>query len=176
MEILVGLGDFQPYCKQLPDPVITMPLINRRKRRWFQRSKLLFPFYKPKQLNYFVVVHPINVFDKSGNYLFTIPAGFKTDLASIPGIIRWRHNPVGATILAAIVHDYLYRTVTQAWRGRKWADDFFLEIMAATNVEKQERLEVYYGVRAGGWASYQKQSKRKRTKPKQKSIKLKKVA
>lgn len=78
----------------------------------------------------------------------TVPAGFKTDLASIPRFF-WRVLPqVGKYDAAAVVHDYLYRNngVT-----RLEADDVLLEAMGVLNVPAWQRSIIYAGVRVGGW-------------------------
>jgi hypothetical protein len=143
--------DFEPYCKTLPDPFLFRPLKNRRP----------IPFWRfwKRQRNYFEIIHPITVIVDSKDK-FGIPAGFKTDLASIPGLARAIIPVVDSHLLAAVVHDFLYREVTQSWRGREFADTFFLRIMKETNVPKTQRVIIYSSVRAGGWASYQR-SKRK---------------
>lgn len=92
---------------------------------------------------------------------FTIPAGFQTDLASIPRTLRATYPVVDSHMVAAVVHDFLYRETAQAYRGRKWADRFFLRLMKETRVPAMTRNPVYWGVKIGGWASYQKNKREK---------------
>ena len=56
----------------------------------------------------------------------TVPAGFMTDLASVPRCFRWAVGRVGPYLEAAIVHDYLYASIRaeherdrkrEAWPG-----------------------------------------------------------
>ena len=77
-----------------------------------------------------------------------VPAGFKTDLASIPQFLWSVLPPVGRYDRAAVVHDYLYR-----FNGctRKEADDVLFEAMAVLGVRATQRWTIYAGVRAGGW-------------------------
>ena len=42
----------------------------------------------------------------------TIKAGFITDCGSIPRWYRWRLNPVGKFLIAFLVHDILYASVS----------------------------------------------------------------
>lgn len=43
------------------------------------------------------------------NKSYTVPKGFKTDLASIPRGFRWLVEGVDYTRRPAVLHDYLYR-------------------------------------------------------------------
>ena len=78
---------------------------------------------------------------------FTVPAGFVTDLASVP---RW---PVvyllagGTANEASVVHDFLYTTrpVTRAL-----ADAVLKEASAVTGVPAWRRWLMWIGVRVGG--------------------------
>lgn len=84
---------------------------------------------------------------------FMIPAGFRTDLASIPWYLRWLpgFSPTGLHRLAAILHDYLY---TVQDRTRAEADALFLEAMEACGVGPVLRKSLYAGVRIGGWLTW----------------------
>jgi hypothetical protein len=78
----------------------------------------------------------------------TVPAGFKTDLASIPRGL-WNILPKsGRYDRAAVVHDFLYATngVT-----RKQADQVLSEAMTYLKVPAWQRRLIYAGVRVGGW-------------------------
>jgi hypothetical protein len=85
-----------------------------------------------------------------------IPAGFITDLASIPRAlhavipVNGRHRP------AAILHDYLY--VVQD-RSRKAADSLFLEAMELGGVRWTQRYVMYHAVRVGGWLPWMRNEK-----------------
>jgi len=79
-----------------------------------------------------------------------IPAGFQTDLASIPQALWSVLPPMGKYDAAAVVHDYLYqlapRQVTRAQ-----ADGVLRDAMAELGVSAWQRWAIYLGVRAGGW-------------------------
>lgn len=84
--------------------------------------------------------------------LITVPAGFITDFASIPKPLWGLLPPTGIYGKAAVLHDYLYRTVGICSRGA--ADGVFLEAMEALGVGWLTRWIMYTGVRAGGHWSY----------------------
>ena len=83
----------------------------------------------------------------------TVPAGFVTDLASIPGAIWNILSPVGAYDAAAVVHDLLYRrgTVDESPVQRVDADRVLREGMEALGVRRWQQWTIYAGVRVGGW-------------------------
>ena len=77
-----------------------------------------------------------------------VPAGFVTDLASIPRPARALISPNGASRRAAVLHDWLYclRAGT-----RSEADALFLEALEAEGVGWITRRTMWLAVRAGGW-------------------------
>ena len=79
---------------------------------------------------------------------YGIPAGFITDLASIPAILRPLFNPNDDGRKAAVLHDSRY-CIKQG--SRKDADDLFLEALERCGVGFFRRWAMYAGVRAGGW-------------------------
>lgn len=82
-----------------------------------------------------------------------VPAGFGTDLASIPQVL-WSVLPkVGKWDLAAVVHDYLYQT---GGCTRTQADAVLREAMIVSGVAGRRRFEIYWGVRLGGWVAWNK--------------------
>ena len=98
--------------------------------------------------------------------LILVPAGFVTDLASVPRIVWSFYPPDGPWAKAAVIHDFLYFTKgTGEWHGRagitrstpysrKDADDILKEAMADRRVGKWEQLVIWLSVRlggAGGW-------------------------
>lgn len=83
--------------------------------------------------------------------LITVPALFYTDFASVPrlGVIYamlgdMAHEP-------AVVHDWLYYS---AFTPRDVADKVLLEAMGVINIPWWRKWPIYWGVRAGGWASW----------------------
>jgi len=83
-----------------------------------------------------------------------VPAGFRTDFASVPRIF-WRIvPPVGLYGKAAVIHDYLYATKS---RTRAEADAIFLEAMEVLGVPKFQREVMYRAVRIGGGGGWGKE-------------------
>jgi hypothetical protein len=119
---------------------------------------------------------PLQYFPAAGGTI-TVPAGFVTDLASIP---RWAWvllPPDGPWVKGAIIHDYLYATGgTGEWKGhpssiappaaytRRDADRILREAMQNRGVDIVRRNIIYAAVRFGGGAGWGKggASKRRR--------------
>lgn len=88
-----------------------------------------------------------------GNFL-TVGAGFSTDFASVPRILWWLFPPIGRHTVAAVTHDYLYKTK----RKRSVADKIFLDVMLQHNTTKWKAYTMYLGVRLFGWHAYNKKA------------------
>ncbi len=58
--------------------------------------------------NTFMVRDALTMTFKDGTPAIVVPAGFITDLASVPKRLRWWEGKSDASIAPAIVHDYLY--------------------------------------------------------------------
>lgn len=88
-----------------------------------------------------------------------VPAGFVTDLASIPWPL-WSAGlrPDGQYAFAAIVHDYLYWTQI---RDRKDADTILKFGMQDLRVPGATIFAIYDGVRAGGGSAWSQNAKLK---------------
>ncbi|EAM9430675.1 phage tail protein [Salmonella enterica] len=80
-----------------------------------------------------------------------VPAGFITDLATIPRIFWILLPPDGKYAKAAIIHDYLY---DNALRTKKEADKIFLDGMMVLGVPRWKRIIMYYAVRFFGNGNY----------------------
>jgi len=78
--------------------------------------------------------------------LIIVPAGFDTDLASIPRLFQSLVPKVDRHMLPAIVHDYLCRLPDFK---RKLADQIFLEAMRLKQVNPIRRRLMYWAVRIG---------------------------
>lgn len=74
----------------------------------------------------------------------TVPAGFRTDFASVPRAPFAYWLTGGAARLASVVHDYL---LVQGFQ-RATADAVFLEAMRASAVPWWRRVLMWSGVRA----------------------------
>jgi len=82
---------------------------------------------------------------------FTVPTGFKTDLASIPRVFWNILPPFGKYTEAAVLHDWLYRTHLVP---RPDADDVLLEAMELCRVPVWQREVIYWAVRLFGWLAW----------------------
>lgn len=100
------------------------------------------------------------VYETSAGEYITIPAGFITDLASIPRIFHSLIPVNGKHRQAAVVHDYLY--VIQD-RPREQVDAIFLEAMEVAGVRFTQRWAMYLAVRAGGGFPWARREKAKET-------------
>lgn len=90
-----------------------------------------------------------------------VPAGFKTDFASVPRVAHGILSPTGKIGKPAVVHDKLYRAPVviveevDGPRGRAIsradADRIFLEAMEVAGVSWWKRRLAYRAVRLGGW-------------------------
>lgn len=106
-------------------------------------------------------------FRDTEDVLITAPAGFVTDLASIP---RWAWvvlPPDGPWVKAAVIHDFLYATLgTGVWKAhpaaitratpysRREADAVLREAMADRGVDTLRRTLIHLAVRLGGAAGW----------------------
>jgi hypothetical protein len=85
-----------------------------------------------------------------------VPAGFVTDLASVPRVFWNIFPPFGKYDGAAIVHDYLYTTqILDRWAS----DKILLEAMKAEGVNAFTRWTFYELVRAIGWSHWNQHTK-----------------
>ena len=86
-----------------------------------------------------------------------VPAGFNSDLASVPRGLWNLIPPWGPYADAAVIHDYLYRV--QVIKPRKFVDQIFLEAMEVKQCRWAQRWAIYLGVRIGGWLTWNKHEK-----------------
>lgn len=91
-------------------------------------------------------------------YRITVPAGFVSDLASIPRLFRALIEVNGPHRKAAALHDWLYYQAPLLARG--YCDWEFDHAMACCDVSWLTSKTMYAGVRAGGWVAYGKHKKR----------------
>lgn len=89
---------------------------------------------------------------------FTAPAGFITDLASIPRIFRSIIPVVGRQTAPAIIHDYLYETQPCE---RALADAWFYSAMLSEGVNWPRAYAAYLAVRLGGWKPWNAYAKKR---------------
>ena len=87
----------------------------------------------------------------------TVPAGFTTDLASVPWFARWYVSVDGAHTKPALVHDFLYAKASGTvfpHVTRREADRVFLEALADQGVAPIKRRLMYAAIRLGGGRSF----------------------
>lgn len=84
--------------------------------------------------------------------IITVPAGFPTNLASVPRLPVVFLLTGSTSNEAAVVHDYLYSTGIVS---REIADKVLEEASAVTGVPWWRRKLMYFGVRFGGSSHYQ---------------------
>lgn len=96
-----------------------------------------------------------------------VPAGFSTDLASIPRLVQPLIPKEGKYNRPAVVHDWLYANGSIGPKGglvsrpvaRATADAVLREAMASLLVDAERAELIYMGVRVGGWYPWRKYRK-----------------
>jgi hypothetical protein len=92
--------------------------------------------------------------DASGDVI-QVPAGFKTDFASIPFFISWLFDSQGDHQEAGVVHDWLYAVGEKSEkRSRATADLVFRDMLAESRVNIVKRNVMYVAVRVAGFQFY----------------------
>ena len=79
---------------------------------------------------------------------YVIPAGFRTDLASIPAMLRPFFSRTGKNRKPAVAHDHMYACKFQT---RKICDLIFRDMLIVQGVSPSKANLYYFGVRLGGW-------------------------
>lgn len=85
------------------------------------------------------------VYHSNAGSIYTVDAGFITDLASIPHFLWPFYPPHDLYLTAAILHD---KFCEATWISRKEGDLLFREAMSHSHVDKFDRNIIYAGVRA----------------------------
>lgn len=83
--------------------------------------------------------------------IIIVPAGFITDLATIPRLFWTIMPPNGDYAKAAIIHDFLYSSKPFS---RKRCDDILYEAMGVLNVACWRKNVIYWAVRIFGGNKY----------------------
>ena len=87
----------------------------------------------------------------------TVPAGMRTDLASIPKRLQWLISKRGEHDMPAVLHDYLYRfghTSPGSVITRKEADKAFYVSLINFGASRAKARVFYWAVRLGGRKSW----------------------
>lgn len=96
----------------------------------------------------FELIHAIR-FESSGGRIITVPAGYRTDFASVPRFFHRIVSPVGRHGKAAIVHDWLCDESPKTTDYRE-AAAIFNEAMKALGVSRIRRKIMVTAVVVGG--------------------------
>jgi hypothetical protein len=90
---------------------------------------------------------------------FAVPAGFRTDFASVPRVVTWLFPRFGAYTLAAILHDWLVSEglCSGAVTSRQ-ADGIFRRVMRESGVPVLRRWMMWAGVRWGALTNERRRS------------------
>ncbi|MEN9854974.1 MAG: hypothetical protein RLZZ157_100 [Pseudomonadota bacterium] len=101
------------------------------------------------------------LFGLNSAYRLTVPAGFETDLASVPWFVRGIIPASGPWQRAAIVHDWLYATKGTFFhehypcrRARLCSDYAFFVAMQAADVPNVICYLMWKAVRLFGWTGW----------------------
>lgn len=112
-----------------------------------------------KEPQTFKVLQPFHYLTELG-YTICVPAGFITDMASVPQVLWAILPPDGPYGKAAVVHDYLYRTggrvdVSPAHAFSKAESDLiFYQAMGELGVSWWRRQIMYRAVQIFGGSSF----------------------
>ena len=95
---------------------------------------------------------------KYDGFYIVVPTGFTTDYASIPEFVpRFILDQDDAYIReAAVIHDYLYSTLSGNQLSRYMADVILYEGMITLGAPRWKAELVYLAVRTFGWLFYKK--------------------
>ncbi|AOZ08151.1 hypothetical protein BKK80_13310 [Cupriavidus malaysiensis] len=98
------------------------------------------------------LVEPLVYQSDMAGQTFEVPAGFETDLASVPRLPVVYLLAGGTSNEAAVVHDFLY---TEHPVPRAVADAVLREASAVTGVPVWRRWLMFWGVRLGGGSHWE---------------------
>ena len=100
--------------------------------------------------------HSFTYLWKRWNIEIRISAGFITDFASIPRLLRLLIPKLGRYNKAAVIHDALYQGTVRINVTRQEADIIFLDAMEDLGVAKWKRTLMYWAVRVGAGMAWRK--------------------
>ncbi len=109
--------------------------------------------------NTFMVRDPLTMTFKDGAPAITVPAGFVTELGSVPKRLQWWKGPTEASIAPAVFHDYLYWT--QACTQEE-ADAVLYHAMTVQDGASAKDAAIYRAVSGAGAAAFKANRERQR--------------
>jgi len=109
----------------------------------FEGDLILRYLHQPVGGKWFETVSSFGYTSNAGE-LYIIPAGLKTDFASVPRGFLWLIDSIGKYGRATVFHDWLCESKIV---NRKKADKLFLEAMEALGVGWLKRKVMYRAVR-----------------------------
>lgn len=130
-----------------------------RKGNVITKAKIYSPVNKWRQ---YVLLNDVYV-NLTNGLTIKIPAGFQWDLSSVPRLLWPVLPPDGDHEIAALIHDYLYRTRYKAeewgdFQARKFADkEMFIWSRKCNKLYVDNKLR-YWGVRAFGGITFKKKN------------------
>ena len=136
----------------------------RDKKKWYNP----FSWFVEEEKTMWQLLKPIYIIyaTEITSYSFTIPNGFKTDLASIPKTFWSIISPLDPEIIkSSILHDYLYSAGTTT---KAMADYIFLVSLKEDGCSFVKRQAIYNAVRIGGWSAWNKCRKKDKKNKKDK--------
>lgn len=150
--------DGKPRQKAAKKPVTALTL--RRTELFLTVNRVLYmPFLTllsttaKRGSEILVLNKPLAYHDLLNNQIYVVPAGFETNLASIPPCLRsFIDNDDPHVKDAAVIHDWLY-TTGQLTRAQ--ADAVLFRACRNLGAGYIKAYTVYLGVRIGGAAHYQ---------------------
>lgn len=107
--------------------------------------------YAPPQMNYTLLGSYVLSADFTvslGGRSWTVPAGYRTDLATVPRIFWWAIPPTGAYEIAAVLHDWMITDgIAAGLVTSREADAAFRELMRLAGVGVVTRWCMWAAVR-----------------------------
>jgi hypothetical protein len=109
----------------------------------------------------FTTTCPFVYDDAAKGWRVYVPAGLETDFSSIPRVV-WAWFPKTQFPAAGVVHDHLYRHPYAFVGGvrvrlsRGQCDDMWRRVLDLSGCRRTKRLSAWLGLRAGGWAAWNK--------------------
>lgn len=110
--------------------------------------------WDPQDENLVATLQQKLIYNDSLGRTFTIPAGFKCDLASVPRLLRSFSTPWHQSARSGIWHDCAYRWFEEWGLTRSECDGIYRESLRESGVGRIRSRLQWSGVRVGGWWSW----------------------